>query len=93
MLKIYLFNNYCRLCISTTAPIELFLPNVVLSKIKHAAEVKSITVTTPNQSEATGPMYSNMTSTPELWKSLIEQGINSINRLLVIGANDGINSQ
>ena len=60
-------------------PLNYSVPNVGLSKTKHAAEVKSITVSIANQTEATGRLYSNMSTTPELWRSSIEQGINSMN--------------
>ncbi len=59
-------------------PLNYSVPDVGVSRTKHDAELKSITVSIANQSEATGKLHPNMGRTPELWKSSLQEGVNSM---------------
>lgn len=59
-------------------PLNYSVPNVGISSKKHDAEVKSINVAIARPEETTGKMYSNMDKTPALWKSALEEALNSM---------------
>lgn len=59
-------------------PLNYAVPEVGVSRVKHDAELKSITVSIANQSEATGRLHPNMGRTPELWKNSLQEGVNSM---------------
>lgn len=65
-------------CATPPPPVSYSVPNVGMSKSRHDAELRSITVSLANQSEATGKIPVYVVRTPELWKAALEEALNSM---------------
>lgn len=59
-------------------PLNYSVPGVGISSAKKNAELRSIVVVIANANEATGKMYPQMSKTPGLWKTAMEEALNNM---------------